>query len=150
MPLDREISQANRDATARIRALAERSSDEQLETPVGEHWTVGVVFAHLAFWDRRVLDVLDRAARDGRVEELVIDVVANDLSLPLWRAIPGQEAARIAIEAAEALDEALEAADDATLAAMAAITPRWVRRHVHRNEHLDEAEAALAGSGAPG
>jgi hypothetical protein len=148
MTLDPEIAHANRAATARIRELAARCSDAQLETPVGEHWTVGVVFAHLAFWDRRCLDVVDRAARDGAVEERVIDVVANDLSLPLWRAIPPREAARIAIETAEAFDARIEAAPADVIAAMAAITPRWVRRHLHRNEHLDEAEAALTGDPA--
>lgn len=145
MTLDPEIAQANRAATARIRALAGRCTDPQLATRVGEHWTVGVVFAHLVFWDRRVLDVVDRAERDGRVEERVIDVVANDLSLPLWHAIPPREAARLAVETAEALDARLEAADDATIEAILATNERWVRRHRHRNEHLDEAEAALAG-----
>jgi hypothetical protein len=144
MPLDPEIAQANRAATARIRALADRCTDEQLRTRVGEHWTVGVVFAHLVFWDRRVLDVIERTERDGRLEDRPIDAAANDHSLPLWLAIPPRDAARLAIETAETLDARLEAATDDVRTAMAGITPRWVRRHLHRNEHLDEAEAALA------
>jgi hypothetical protein len=30
-------------------ALANRLSDEEMQTKVGEHWTVAVVFAHIAF-----------------------------------------------------------------------------------------------------
>ena len=104
MPLDAEISEANRAATARVRAIAERCSDEDLQTPVGEHWTVGVVFAHLAFWDRRAIGIIDQVEREGRLEERVVHHVANDYSLPLWLAIPPREAARIAIETVEAAD----------------------------------------------
>ena len=98
MPLDAEISEANRAATARVRAIAERCSDEELRTPVGEHWTVSVVFAHLAFWDRRVLAIIDQVEREGRLDEQVVHPVANDYSLPLWLAIPPRDAARIAVE----------------------------------------------------
>ena len=144
MPLDPEIAQANRAATSRVRAIAERG-DADLETRVGEHWTVAVVLAHLVFWDRRVLGVLDQVEGSGRLDERVVDPVANDYSLPLWLAIPPREAARLAIETVEELDRRLESASDATREVMDAVNMRWVRRHLHRNEHLDEAEAALAG-----
>ena len=150
MPLDPEIAQANRAATERLRALAASATDEQLRTPVGEDWTVGALLAHLAFWDRRVVDVVRRArgiaSDDEGLTAPEIDIVVNDLSLPIWLALDPREAARLAMEAAEALDERLEAADDRALALVGAITPRWVRRHLHRNEHLDEAEAALRGA----
>jgi hypothetical protein len=145
MPLDPEIAQANRAATARIRALADRCSDADLATRVGEHWTVAVVFAHLAFWDRRPLGIIGQVEREGRLEERVVDPIANDYSLPLWLAIPPREAVRLALEASEELDSRLERASDDGIATILAHNERWVRRHLHRNEHLDEAEAALAG-----
>ena len=148
MPLDPEISQANRAATNRVRAIADRCSDEELQTRVGEHWTVGVVFAHLAFWDRRVLGVIERLERDGTLEDRGVDPIANDYALPLWLAVPPREAARIAIETLDAVDAALEKASDRTRQAMHDEYPRWVRRHLHRNEHLDDAEEALAGQAA--
>ena len=144
MPLDPQIAQANRAASARMRALADRLSDEELRTPVGEHWTVAVVFAHLAFWDQRPLGIIGQVEREGRLEERVVDPVANDYSLQLWLAIPPREAVRIALEATDELDRRLEAASDNTIATILAHNERWVRRHLHRNEHLDEAEAALA------
>src|SRR5574339_1282831 len=109
MALDRSFVELNRAATQRIRDLAARLSDEELQQPVGQHWTVAIVFAHLAFWDRRVMYVLDKTEQDGKLFIPEIDIFVNDLSLPLWAAIPPREAARIAIEEAEELGRRLEA-----------------------------------------
>jgi hypothetical protein len=144
MTPDRSFADQNRASTDRMRALAGRLSDEELRRPVGEHWTVGVVFAHLAFWDRRVLYVLDRSEQEGGLFKPEIDIAVNDLSLPLWAAIPPREAARIAIATAEELDRRLEQFPPHLLEALYAFNRRWVLRALHRGEHLDEAEAALA------
>ena len=39
MPMDRSFVALNHAATERMRALAERLSDAQLQHPVGQHWT---------------------------------------------------------------------------------------------------------------
>jgi hypothetical protein len=123
--------------------MAQVLSDEEMQTPVGEHWTVSVVFAHLAFWDRRVLYVLDMTERDGKLFAAELNILLNDLSLPLWAAIPPREAARLAIETAEACDKRLEEFPPALLEEIYNYNKRWVDRSLHRNEHLDEADAAL-------
>jgi hypothetical protein len=143
MPLDPAIRDANRDATARIRSLAGSITDEQFRRPVGEHWTVSMVFVHLAFWDRRCLAMLDRIEATGADTQNDIDLVVNDLSLPIWAAVPPHDATRIAIEAAEQLDARVEGFPDHLIDAVLDTHPRWIRRHFHRNEHLDEAEASL-------
>jgi hypothetical protein len=143
MTMDRSFVELNRASTERIRALAARLNDEEMQQPVGEHWTVAIVFAHLAFWDRRVMYVLDMTERDGKLFVPEIDIFVNDLSLPLWAAIPPREAARIAIEAAKMLDKRLEDFVPALLEEIYAYNKRWVVRSLHRGEHLDEAEAAL-------
>ena len=142
--MDQEYRELNRAATDRIRALAGRLSDEEMRHPVGEHWTVGVALAHLAFWDRRVMYVLDRTEQDGKLFIPGIDIFVNDLSLPLWAAIPPREAARLAIESAAALDVRLEQFPPALLEQLNAYNRRWVVRALHRNEHLDEVDAALS------
>ena len=114
-----------------------------MKTPVGEHWTVSIVLAHLAFWDRRVMYVLDKTEQDGKLFIPEIGIFVNDLSLPLWAAIPPREAARIAIETAEALDRRLETFPPALLEEINTYNKRWVDRSLHRGEHLDEAAAAL-------
>ena len=143
MALDRAFAERNRASTERVRALAARLSDAEMQTPVGEHWTVAIALAHLAFWDRRVMYVLDMTERDGKLFIPEIDIFVNDLSLPLWAAIPPREAARIAIETSEALDARLEAFPPALLEEIYAYNKRWVVRALHRGEHLDEVDAAL-------
>ena len=143
MPIAAEIRDANRAATERIRSLAGSLTDEQFRRPVGEHWTVSMVFVHLAFWDRRCLAMFDRIEQAGRDTEVDIDLVVNDLSLPIWAAVPPHDATRIAIEAAEALDARIDGYPDDLAAIVLESHPRWIRRHFHRDEHLDEAEAAL-------
>src|SRR5215217_6264263 len=128
MALDQSFIERNRTSTDRIRALAARLTDAEMQQPVGEHWTVAVALAHLAFWDRRVMYVLDMTERDGTLFIPEIDIFVNDLSLPLWAAIPPREAARIAIETAEALDRRLEGFPPALLADIHAYNQRWVVR----------------------
>ena len=141
--MDRSFIERNRLSTERIRLLAAGLTDEQMQTPVGEHWTVAIVLAHLAFWDRRVMYVLDMTERDGKLFIPEIDIFVNDLSLPLWAAIPPRQAARIAVETAEELDRRLEAFSPVLLEEIYTYNKRWVERSLHRGEHLDQADAAL-------
>lgn len=148
MTLDRSYIEQNRASTERIRALVARLSDEEMQTKVGEHWTVAIALAHLAWWDRRVMYVLDMTERDGKLFIPEIDIFVNDLSLPLWAVIPPHEAARICIETSEALDKRLEEYSPELLEEILIYNKRWVIRALHRNEHLDDVDAALKQSSA--
>ncbi|HEY3312914.1 MAG TPA: hypothetical protein VGK00_14840 [Anaerolineales bacterium] len=143
MTLDRSFVELNRASTNRIRMLVARLNDKEMQHPVGEHWTVAIALAHLAFWDRRVMYVLDMTERNGSLFIPQIDIFVNDLSLPLWAAIPPSAAARISIETAHTLDLRLEAYSPAYLEEIHTYNKRWVVRALHRNEHLDEVDAAL-------
>jgi hypothetical protein len=142
MTIDRSFVELNRLSTERIKQTA-ALADDQLLHPVGEHWTVAIVLAHLAFWDRRVLYVLDMTEKEGKLVTPQIDVVVNDLSLPLWAAIPARQAGRLAIETAGVLDGRLESFPPGLLEEIYNFNKRYVIRALHRNEHLDEAYAAL-------
>jgi mycothiol maleylpyruvate isomerase-like protein len=150
MPVDPDIFAANRAATDRIRSIADRLTDADLVTPVGEHWTPGVVFTHLAFWDRRVQLTLDATEAAGEVVVVDVDIAANDISLEVWRLVPAREAAALALRTAQAVDERLASFPPALLDQVFDTVPRWVMRHRHRNEHLDELEAALGTSATSG
>ena len=143
MALDRAFVELNRASTNRIRALAGRLSDEELQQRVGQHWTVAIALAHLTWWDRRVLHVLDCTERDGKLFAAEVDIFVNDLSLPLWAAIPPRVAAQLCIETARTLDLRLENFPPALLEEIYAYNQRWVVRALHRNEHLDEVEASI-------
>jgi hypothetical protein len=140
--MDRSFVDLNHAATERIRRMA-GLSEEKLRTRVGEHWTVAILLAHLAFWERRVLYVLEKTEQDGKLFAAEINIFVNDLSLPLWAAIPPGEAGRLAIKYAEAVDKRLDAFPPALLEQIYTYNKRWVLRALHRNEHLDEADAAL-------
>jgi len=118
-------------------------SDEDLARANDSGWTVAALLAHLAFWDRRALYVLDMTERDQKLFIPEIDIFVNDLSLPLWKAIPPRDAARIAIETAETVDKRLESYPATLLEEIFTYNKRWIIRALHRGEHLDEAEEAL-------
>ena len=143
MTIDHSFKDLNRSSRERIRALAERLTDTEMQTRVGEHWTIGILFAHLAWWDQRVIHILEITEKNGALFALEIDTVVNDLSLPLWSLIPPREAARLALETSETLDKRLEEFSPSLLEAVYNHNKRWVIRALHRNEHLDEADAAL-------
>lgn len=143
MTLDRSFIELNRASTERIRKLAASLTNEEMQAKVGEHWTVAIALAHLAFWDRRVMYVLDMTKHDGKLFVPEIDIFVNDLSLPLWAVIPPREAARIAIETSETLDKRLENYPPALLEEIHTYNKRWVVRALHRDGHLDEVDAAL-------
>ncbi len=142
MPLNASYKELNRASTERIKKLASLT-DEQLQTRVGEHWTVAIALAHIAFWEKRVMYVLDITEKNGKLTFPEIDLVVNDLSLPLWAAIPSREALRIAIETSEEVDKRLETYPQKLLEEVYGKSERWVFRSLHRNEHLDEVDAAL-------
>jgi hypothetical protein len=145
MAFDRSFTELNRASTERIRLLTATLSEDQMQTRVGEHWTVSIALAHLAFWDRRVMYVLDMTRKNHKLFVPEIDVFVNDLSLPLWAAIPSSEAARLAVETSEATDAQLETYPENLLEEIYNYNQRWVIRALHRNGHLDEVDAALKG-----
>jgi len=141
--MDRSFVELNRKSRKRMRAITDRCSEEEILTKVGEHWTVAIVYAHIAWWDRRVMYVLDMIEKNGKLFVPEIDLFVNDLSLPLWAAAPASEAVPIAMGNAEALDKRQEGYPEVLLEEIQNYNKRWVIRALHRNEHLDEADAAL-------
>jgi hypothetical protein len=142
MPLDPNYKELNRTSTERVKTYA-RLSDAEMQTRVGEHWTVAMALVHLGFWDRRVLYSLDRTEQEGKLYVPQIEIAVNDLSLAFWAAIPSKDALRLAVENAEALDKRLETYPQNLLEQVYNHNERWVVRALHRNEHLDEVDAAL-------
>jgi hypothetical protein len=143
MAMDRSFIQLNRASSSRIRTLVSQLNDQQLLKPVGKNWTVAITLAHLAFWDGRVMHVLDLTEQNGKLSVPAIDISVNDFALPLWAAIPPREAARIAVETAESVDGRLENFPAALLEEIYNTNQRLVVRAMHRGEHLDEVDAAL-------
>ena len=146
MALDRSFVELNRVSSARMHSLATRLSNEELMRRAGKGWTVAVTFAHIAFWDLRVMSILEATERDGKLCAPEIDISVNDILPVLLGAIPPRLAANIAFQTAEALDDMLERFPVDLLDQIYARSQRWVARALHRNHHMDAIEAALQSS----
>jgi hypothetical protein len=151
MPVDRSYVTENDAERERLRALVRRLSDTELARPMEGGWTVAAVLAHAAFWDQRVVVLLDEWTRRGPSwtpppEDPDVDWI-NDATKPLCLALPPRVAADLAVTVAEAVDRRVATASEAILEANARAGSilNW-RRAVHRREHLDEIERALASS----
>jgi hypothetical protein len=144
--VDPSIDIRNREQTERLRAM-QGWSDEALARRVGEHWTVGVVLAHIAYWDSRTLAVLELAVRHGLPRAWWTPAEAgavNDARLQIWLAIPPREALRQAIQTAEILDLVISELPAPIVEAVTVERARSFDRYRHRGDHLDEVDRAVA------
>jgi hypothetical protein len=143
--VDTSYNSRNREQTERLKAM-HQWSDETLAHRVGEHWTVGVALAHIAYWDSRTLAVLELSARHDlpRAWWSAVEAGAvNDARLPIWLAVPPREALRQAIQTAEALDRVIDELPARILEAVMTERARSLDRSLHRAEHLDEVDRAV-------
>jgi hypothetical protein len=143
MALDRSFVEINRASTKRMQDLVMRLKDDELLKPVGKEWTVYMTLAHLAFWDTRVMSLLDATEREGKLVAPEIDISVNDILATLFGAMRPRLISQIAFQAAGALDDMLENFPPDLLEQVYARSERWVLRALHRNHHLDAIEAAL-------
>jgi hypothetical protein len=146
MTPDRSYIAENAAALHRLRSLAERLSDAELERPLPDGWTVAAALAHVAFWDQRILALLDRweAGEAPRpIDPADVDWI-NEAAKPLCLELAPRASARLAAAIGDAVDRRLARLTDAQLAANAAAgQPLILLRARHRDTHLDEIERAL-------
>jgi hypothetical protein len=149
MPADRSYVAQNTAQRDRLREFVGRASDKELEAPMPAGWTVAAVLAHLAFWDQRIVVLVDAWQRAGAthvpstVADHDVDWI-NDAGKPMLLALPPRAAARLAVAAAEAADARVAGLKDEFLTANAAADgPINPLRATHRKDHLDEIERAL-------
>lgn len=148
MGVDRSYVARNDASRQRLAARLDDLTANELLTPLADGWTVGGLLAHLAFWDRLVIERWALAARQGKptpidISDEMTDLV-NDAAMPAWLAVNGARLPSLALEAAAEVDETVAALSDESVAALAEEgRPRLVDRSRHRTLHLDAIEAAL-------
>jgi uncharacterized damage-inducible protein DinB len=148
MAVDRSYVAENDAERERLRALVRRLSDQDLARPMAGGWTVASVLAHVAFWDQRVVVLLDEWERKGSSwtppleEERDVDWI-NDAAKALCLALPPRVAAELALSVAETVDRRVAEVSDAIVEANARAGALNWRRAEHRREHLDEIERML-------
>lgn len=148
MTADRSYVAENEAQLTRMRDLVESMSDTELAEPMEAGWTVAGVLGHLAFWDQRIVTLVDRWGADGKGTppdspgsyDEEADWI-NDAAKPLVLALPPRVAAQVAVDAAVAADARVAALSDGLLAVNErtglSIDPL---RADHRKEHLDDIE----------
>jgi hypothetical protein len=123
-------------------------SDAELGTEVDPPWTAAGLLAHIAFWDRFVLERWNAAAARGErlpasVDDDVLDLV-NDAALPGWNAARPRAAVEECVAATTTFDRFAESvAEDVRDEVAAGDRPRLLDRSLHREEHLRTLEAAF-------
>ena len=158
------ISQ-NHASLARLRALCEGLTDDNLDRSLESGWTVATMLAHLAFWDREVTtcllvwerlppdEVPSRVAertgwingetlapllRAGLSEAQVVTMSAeqiNEALAPRWAHIPPRQAAEDALQAAGEIDLKLTTLDPTLRALIEKSDKAWM---LVPSEHWDE------------
>jgi hypothetical protein len=145
---DEAIDRRNRDAADRLAALGAQLSEPELTEEIDAPWTPAGLFAHIAFWDRFVLERWGLAAERGERTPMVVDDGLmdriNDASLSQWMSIPPLVAVEECATAASALDAFIADLDeDVRAELLAGGRERLVDRSLHRSEHLRTIEAAF-------
>lgn len=145
MSVDRSYVARNAASRNRLHALVASLREEDFGRDAGGGWTVGALLAHVAFWDRFVVERLARWETLGFDSAILDADVINGAALPGWRTIPGRAARQEALAAAEQCDDRVErVTDELASAVIAAGRHRMLDRSLHRDEHLAQIERALA------
>ena len=63
---DRSYVAQNKAQLDRLRAFVDSASDADLSRPMPAGWTISGVLAHLAYWDQRIVVLIDQWGADGR------------------------------------------------------------------------------------
>ena len=152
MSVDRGFVKSNDTERTRLKTLVSKWTDADLARPMPAGWTVAGVLGHVAFWDQRIIVLLDQWQTKGVAPNLEVEADVdwiNDAGKPMLLAVPARKAAEMAVAIAEATDQKVAAvSDDLIRKNVAAGNPINLDRGVHRREHLDEIEQILSGGAA--
>ena len=125
-------------------SLANSVTDADLSKDAGEGWTVGVIFAHIAFWDQRTIILLKRWGKTG-VSTSPVDIeVINESLTPFLNAIPLRKAVSIALATAETLCREIESLNNDMVNAIEAIGDKMrLHRYIHWQMHIEQIERII-------
>jgi hypothetical protein len=134
----------NQAESRRLAELVARLTEQDLQTSLGDGWTVKAALAHLAFWDRYSAGLLDGWSASGFQPVATSADHVNAAAVGDWLALPAEHVRREVVAAAEAIDRRIEAVTPELAAAIVAGgRSRTLDRSAHRTEHIDQIVAAL-------
>ena len=148
MPDFQTIIQDNREERQRLSALVKGLKEQDFQRRLPNGWTLGSALGHLAFWDLRQATLLKRWLEQGAKPSIIpgsLDAEAiNEPLNTLAEALEAKAAAKLALEAAEAVDQTVEKlTPEKALELQKMGLERNLHRALHRKGHLDKIEKAL-------
>ena len=146
--MDQRYLELNREQRERLRRLVGQLNESDLARTTEAGWSVATLLAHVAFWDRLGVARWDAFERTGQFPGPIDADLLNAACEAEWQALAPHQAARLAVEAAEAIDARIERLrPTAVEAARTAGRAVLLERSDHRREHLDQIERLLAETG---
>jgi hypothetical protein len=134
-----DTNNRNKASREAMKKLAEHLSNSELNHKLPNGWTVGVMFAHLAFWDKQRLELLLDWEKNGISTNEYNYNVFNAAMLPFWEMLEPRLAVQMSLEYAEALDAFIEnLPDDSVAKIQAAPNAPDLDRANHRLHHLKQ------------
>jgi Mycothiol maleylpyruvate isomerase N-terminal domain len=139
------FDERNKQSLEDLRSFLGRLSDDQLQQPIEDGWTVSAALCHVAFWDRRAAQYVSRMLRDENFRSSGENVhIVNDALLHQWRRIPARQAVAEVLEAGEEANGLIAGIDEETAQRWLALQMFALDRSEHRVEHLEELKNSFA------
>ncbi len=148
--VDRSFVDENDAARVELSEFIAGLDERSFKCPVGSGWTISTCLCHLAFWDHRVLFLLNEWERTGQLERSRFSSQSvnsiNQAVNAISQDVPGAAAAKLALDAALAVDSLLASISDELIGQLvSAGFERYLKRSLHRREHLQKIKEALHG-----
>ena len=142
--MNETYSRQNAAERQRLTKLTAELTEEDLNRPMPNGWSVATKLAHLAFWDLCFLALIEEWERaDFDYSRSKFDAI-NHAVLALSRLIPPTAVVGLVRDAADAIDRKLETVSPQLVAAIeTAGCVHILHRAQHRREHLDQIEKVL-------
>lgn len=139
-PFDEE----NTVSRQKLAALAGRLTEEELALTTAYGWSVAALFAHITWWDQRVLVLLRRWKEHGLDESPTDSQMINDSLKPLCQALDPRTAVSLFLASAEETDAEI-ASTSAELIEQIEAGPTHFRfnRALHRYDHVNDIETLI-------
>ena len=148
--VDRSFVDENDAARVELSEFIAGLDERSFKCPVGSGWTISTCLCHLTFWDHRVLFLLNEWGRTGQLETSRLSSQSvnciNQAVNAISQAVPGAAAAKLALDGALAVDSQLASISDELIGQLvSAGFERYLKRSLHRREHLQKIKVALHG-----
>jgi hypothetical protein len=106
--MNQDMIERNKASREAIKKLAGNLTTPELEHKLPNGWTVAVMFAHLAFWDKQRYELLTSWQKNGISVNACNYHVLNAAMLPFWEALEPHLAVQMAVEHAREVDALIE------------------------------------------